>query len=124
MLVASRGNLGCEFKKPSKSVILIVDCHTHVFAPEDIDDREQRGRSEPWFRLLYGSGARMATADDLLRSMDGAGIDKSVVMSFGWQSDDACAASNEYLMEASLKADGRFIPFIVVNPSSRDVAVR
>lgn len=102
---------------------MIVDCHTHIFAPDVIRDRERLSRSEPWFRLLYGSGAKMATADDLLRSMDGAGIDRSVVMSFGWQSDEACAANNEYLMETTLKADHRIIPFIAVNPSSEEVAM-
>ena len=66
----------------------------------------------------------MATADELLGSMDRAGIDKSVVMSFGWKSDEACAAGNDYVMEAALKADGRLIPFIAVNPSSEDVAAR
>ena len=103
---------------------MIIDCHTHVFSPDVIDDRERRGQSEPWFRLLYGSGAKMATADELLGSMDRAGIDKSVVMSFGWKSDEACAAGNDYVMEAALKADGRLIPFIAVNPSSEDVAAR
>ncbi|MCY3800078.1 MAG: amidohydrolase family protein [Chloroflexi bacterium] len=103
---------------------MIIDCHTHVFSPDVIEDRELHARSEPWFQLLYGSGAKMATADDLLKSMDSAGIDKSVVMSFGWKSDEACAAGNDYAMEAALKSGNRLIPFIAVSPTSEDTAVR
>ena len=60
----------------------------------------------------------MATSDELLESMDEAGIEKSVVMSFGWSNADDCSAGNEYTMEASVRSGGRLLPFIAVSPAS------
>ncbi len=104
--------------------MLKIDSHTHVFAPKIIESRDLHGRSEAWFDRLYGSGAKMATTDDLLRSMDAAGIDKSVVMSFGWQSSELCTAGNDDLMESASRHPGRLIPFISANPSDPEDAVR
>ena len=114
----------CDSATRAANAMLKIDSHTHVFAPEIIESRDLHGRSEPWFHRLYGSGAKMATTDDLLSSMDTAGIDKSVVMSFGWRSSEQCAAGNDHLMERASRHSGRLIPFISANPSDPEDAVR
>lgn len=62
----------------------------------------------------------MATADDLLRSMDEAKVDRSVVAGFGWTDENACTRCNEYIVETANRSDGRIIPFIGIAPYDVD----
>ncbi len=64
----------------------------------------------------------MATRDDLLRSMDRAGIDRSVVLGFGWKDAADCTPGNEYIMESAQRSDGRLLPFITVVPGAAETA--
>ena len=64
----------------------------------------------------------MATRDDLLRSMDRAGVDTSVVMGFGWKWGDDCTTGNEYIMKSAAESAGRLLPFISVAPGDHGVA--
>ena len=78
--------------------------------------REEFARRDPWFGELYGAGVRMAARDDLLHSMDRAGIDRAVVMGFGWKDAADCTPGNEYIMESAQRSDGRLLPFVTVVP--------
>jgi predicted TIM-barrel fold metal-dependent hydrolase len=94
---------------------VIVDFHTHVFPPEMIAAREAIALRDPTFREMYGNPkAKMATADDLLRSMDAGGVDVSVVLGFAWWSKDDCRTQNDYVLDTALKSRGRLIPFCTV----------
>jgi predicted TIM-barrel fold metal-dependent hydrolase len=91
---------------------VIVDFHTHVFPPEVIDQRERYVRDDPTFRLLYGNPtAKLATADDLLRSMDAAAIDASIALGFQWADEATCRRHNDYLLEAAAASSGRIVAF-------------
>ncbi|MCJ7492217.1 MAG: amidohydrolase, partial [Dehalococcoidia bacterium] len=91
---------------------MIVDFHTHVFPPDICDDRNECLRLDPTFGLLYGRpDSRLATADDLLRSMDETRIDVSVVLNFAWQDSKLCRRTNDYILEAAAASGGRLIPF-------------
>ena len=60
---------------------MIIDSHAHVFPPEVIARRADLLATEPAFAEIYGdASAKMATADELLASMDAAGIDRSVIV--------------------------------------------
>ena len=62
---------------------LIVDVHTHIFPPEIADERDAYLASDATFAELYASPkARLATAAELLESMDAAGIDVSAALGF------------------------------------------
>ena len=87
-----------------------------------IEARAEFSRRDGWFGQLYGAGARMATRDDLLRSMDRAGVDTSVVMGFGWKWGDDCTTGNEYIMKSAAESAGRLLPFISVTPGDHGVA--
>jgi hypothetical protein len=99
---------------------VIVDIHTHVFPPEVAEQRDEFLSRDATFRELYSSAkARIATADELLASMDGAGIDRSVACGFAWSGVDLCRRHNDALLEAGVKSNGRIIPFCTVLPSDK-----
>jgi predicted TIM-barrel fold metal-dependent hydrolase len=103
---------------------MIVDCHTHLFPHEVIQERERFLALEPTFREIYGDEkAKLASADDLLRSMDEAGIDLSVALGFAWRDVDLCRRHNDYLLEASVKSGGHIVAFCTLPLSAGPSAV-
>jgi len=82
--------------------------------------RRQLTAADAAFAEMYGDeAARMATADDLLASMDGVGVDVSLAAGFWWR--DAALAEEHagYLLEAAAASDGRIVPFVpLVVPST------
>ncbi len=70
---------------------MIIDSHTHIFWPEVRDGREAFLARAATFRELYSRPkARIATAEELLVSMDAAGIDRSVACGFAWSDAELC----------------------------------
>jgi hypothetical protein len=91
---------------------VIVDAHTHLFPPEIARDRDQYVAADPTFGELYGNPeAKLASAEDLLRSMDAGGIDISVALGFSWTDLDTCRRHNDYLLDGAVRSDGRLLPF-------------
>jgi predicted TIM-barrel fold metal-dependent hydrolase len=91
---------------------VIVDCHTHVFPPSLVEARERLLAQDTTFGELYGSArARLATADELLVSMDAAGIDVSVALGFAWTDAATCREHNDYLLEKAARSNGRIVAF-------------
>lgn len=97
---------------------MIIDAHSHVFPPEVRHKRDEYLARDAAFRELYASPkARIATADELLASMDAAGIDRSVACGFAWSDAELCHRHNEYLLEAAAQSGGRLISFCTIQPS-------
>ncbi|MFA7249796.1 MAG: amidohydrolase family protein [Dehalococcoidia bacterium] len=92
---------------------MIVDVHTHIFPPRLIEERARLAASDAAFGELYGSvRARMATAEDLVASMDRAGVDASVAAGFWWSDPALRAEHAAYLLEATVRYPGRIVPFV------------
>ncbi|MDA8307896.1 MAG: amidohydrolase family protein [Deltaproteobacteria bacterium] len=90
---------------------MLIDVHTHIFPPDIITGRELFFAAEPEFQLLYGPAAsKMASAEELVRSMDENGIDLSVVFGFPWRNTEILARHNAYVIEAAARFPGRLIP--------------
>ncbi len=103
---------------------MIVDFHVHLFPPQIKEDRTPYLQRDAGFRQLYDSPkARIATADELLLSMDEAGIDVSVIQGFGWSTQDLCHEHNDYLLEAATLHPDRLIPFCTVQPLAGQEAI-
>lgn len=97
---------------------MIVDLHTHVFPPEIRDQREAYLARDAGFRELYSSAkAQIATAEELLASMEAAGVDVSVICGFSWSDAELCRLHSEYLLDAAKASGGRLIPFCTLHPS-------
>lgn len=95
---------------------MIVDAHAHVFPPALRERREALLTHEPAFAEIYADpAATMATAGEVLRSMDGAGIDRTVICNFAWHDDALIDETNEYILGAAAASQGRLIPFVSVS---------
>jgi predicted TIM-barrel fold metal-dependent hydrolase len=104
---------------------MVIDFHAHVFPPDVIQGRDEYVRRDTTFAEMYGrAGARMATAEDLLASMDEAGVDRSVVVGFAWSDPDLCRRHNDYLLESASRSNGRLIPFCTIQPAAGWIEVK
>jgi predicted TIM-barrel fold metal-dependent hydrolase len=103
---------------------VIVDFHTHIFPPWLRERRDEYIKRDPCFSLLYSQPeARMATAEELLASMDEAGIGLSVVLNVGWVSHELCVKTNDYILDSISRYPTRLIGFCAIQPKAGDTAV-
>ena len=103
---------------------MIVDFHTHVFPPQIKKDRSKYIERDPCFALLYSDPkSKIATADELIASMDEAGVDISVIANIGWTTHELCVETNDYILESISRYPQRLIGFGAVQPQSPDAAV-
>ncbi len=92
---------------------MIVDIHTHLVPPRLIAERGRLAASDEAFGEMYADPkARMATAEDLLASMDRAGVDVSVACGFWWRDPALAAEHAAYLVEAAHGSGGRILAFV------------
>lgn len=103
---------------------MIVDFHTHIFPPHIKRNRNKYIDNDPCFAILYSdSKAKLATADELIASMDEAGIDISVIVNIGWITHELCVETNDYILESIARYPKRLIGFCVVQPQSYEAAI-
>mgnify|MGYP001249087046 CR=1 FL=1 len=106
-------------------VNMIIDFHTHIFPPSFEDKRSDYLSRDATLAALYSnSDLAMASAEDLVSTMDEARIEKSVVMGLGWTDLEVAKASNDYILNSAARYDGRLIPFCSVNPAWGEMALK
>ena len=102
---------------------MIVDFHTHVFPPQVREQREEYLRQDATFRELYSDPhSKLASAEEVLASMDDAGVDVSVIVGFAWGEIDLCRQTNDYILEAAARSSGRLVAFCCVPARAGDEA--
>ena len=90
-----------------------------------IERRDRLTLSDPAFAELYGDpAARMASAEDLIASMNAAGVDRSVAAGFWWRDGALAEEHASYLLEAAAASDGRLIPFVPADLTAPDARER
>ncbi len=103
---------------------MIIDFHTHVFSPQIKKNRSKYIDSDPCFAILYSNPkARLATADELIASMDKDGVDISVIVNYGWITHEMCVETNDYILESIARYPHRLIGFCSVQPNSYEAAI-
>jgi predicted TIM-barrel fold metal-dependent hydrolase len=103
---------------------VIIDFHTHIFPPWLKERRDEYVKSDPCFSLLYGQPkARIVTAEELIASMDEAGIDLSVVLNAGWVSHELCVKTNDYILDSVSRYPKRLAGFCAIQPRAGDAAI-
>lgn len=102
-----------------------VDAHTHIFPPRLLAERTLWAERDATFANLFSTPrARMATAQDLLTSMDEAEVQWAVVAGMGWTDLSLAQLCNDYILEAYSRWPQRLIPFTSVNPLWGEKALR
>jgi len=103
---------------------VIIDFHTHIFPPWLKERRDEYVKSDLCFSLLYSQPkARITTAEELLASMDEAGIDLSVVLNAGWVSHELCVKTNDYILDSVSRYPTRLVGFCAIQPRAGDAAI-
>jgi len=103
---------------------MIIDFHTHVFSPRIKKNRRQYIDNDPCFALLYSKKeAKLTTTEELIDSMDKAGIDISVIVNIGWTTHEFCVETNDYILESIARYPQRLIGFCAVQPQSTGAAI-
>jgi len=103
---------------------VIVDFHTHIFPTWLKERREEYIKHDPCFSLLYSQPkARLAAAEELINSMDEAGIDLSVVLNIGWASHELCVKTNDYILDSVSRYPRRIVGFCAIQPTAGDAAI-
>ncbi|MDA0988983.1 MAG: amidohydrolase family protein [Chloroflexi bacterium] len=96
---------------------MIIDFHTHIFPPYVREHREELFPRDKTLATLYSSPtAQMASAEELVATMDGASIDLSVAVGIGWNDIELCRMANDYVIEAVQRFPLRLKGFCAVNP--------
>jgi predicted TIM-barrel fold metal-dependent hydrolase len=103
---------------------VIIDFHTHIFPLHIPEKRDEYLKCDPCFKELYANPkAKLASAEDLINSMDEDGIDVSVALNIGWSDHDLCVETNDYIMEAVAKYPKRIIGFCTIQPQAGEKAL-
>ncbi|MFC1943716.1 amidohydrolase family protein [Chloroflexota bacterium] len=103
---------------------MIIDFHTHIFPPRIKKNRSKYIDSDPCFAILYSKpDTKLATADELIASMDRDGVDISVILNIGWTTHELCIETNDYILESIARYPKRLIGFCTVQPQSLEAAL-
>ncbi|MBW1782255.1 MAG: amidohydrolase [Deltaproteobacteria bacterium] len=98
---------------------MIIDFHTHIFPPAFKELLGKLSSDEPAFGSLYNSPkARLVDAEELIRSMDENGVQRSVVFGFPWENAEQYARHNDYIMESIFQYPDRLTGFCAFSPLS------
>ena len=103
---------------------VVIDFHTHIFPPWIRERRDEYVKRDPCFSLLYSEQkARLATAEELIASMDKARVDLSVALNIGWASHELCVETNDYILDSVSRYPDRLVGFCSVQPKAGDAAI-
>ncbi len=104
---------------------MIIDFHTHIFPPQIKKNRSRYIDSDPCFALLYSNPkAKLITADELIASMDRAGVDISVILNIGWTTHELCLETNDYILESISRYPQRLVGFCSLQLHSPEAALK
>jgi predicted TIM-barrel fold metal-dependent hydrolase len=94
-----------------------IDTCTHVLPSNFGSERARIADADAIFRNLFTNPkAKIVQAEDLLTSMDQAGVDISVCAGFGWTDPGIARESNDYNLAAARLHPDRLVAFCSVNP--------
>ncbi len=97
---------------------MIVDAHCHIL-PASFPGRHRKllEQDATFAELFPQPGGRMATVEDLLKAMNSAGIDRSVIAGFGWTNPKVAREVNDYIIHAVTQYPEQLTGFCSINPA-------
>lgn len=104
---------------------MVIDFHTHVFPPRLKSNPQDYIDRDPVFASLYASPkAKIATAEDLIASMDREEVRVSVMLNLAWTNQELCVETNDYIMESAARYPRRLVGFGAIPTNSTETALR
>jgi uncharacterized protein len=104
---------------------MVIDFHTHVVPLRVKENRQDYAAADSGFASIFSDPkAKLATAEELIASMDKNGVDASVALNYGWRTASLCKEINDYLLDAAKRYPGRLVPFCNVDLSTGDAAIK
>jgi predicted TIM-barrel fold metal-dependent hydrolase len=104
--------------------MMIIDFHTHALPPWVKEGRSAYVERDPAFAQIYsGDKAKIATAADLIDSMDREGIAISVIVNYGWSTHELCIETNDYILESVARYPERLVGFCAVSRYDDDASL-
>ena len=98
---------------------MVIDFHTHIFPRYFTKKRDAFFSQEPAFEALYRPAAsRLASREELLRTMEEQGIQRSVVFGFPWEKAEHFRRHNDYIIESVQRHPDKLIGFCCFSPLS------
>jgi uncharacterized protein len=106
----------------------VIDAHVHLYSPEVNEDPAgwATAHGEPHWALMC-TRTRKATGrpvqgfpsvDGLLRDMDGAGVDRAVLLGWYWQRQENCERQNRFYAECVQAHPDRLSGFATIHPNA------
>lgn len=97
----------------------IIDMHVHLTPPCVSGRCRELQKTEPYWDLLAQTPRnRYVDAPELIREMDRAGVDQSVVFGFSFRDPGLCREVNTYTMESVAAYPDRLTGFMAVSPGA------
>ncbi|HOO70610.1 MAG TPA: TatD family hydrolase [Spirochaetota bacterium] len=90
---------------------MVIDFHTHLFAPDVISHRDAYLSDRHFALLNTDPASRLAGHTEALAACAEDGIDFMVAMGFAWHSASFCQRQNRYFAELPGLTGGKIIPF-------------
>lgn len=104
---------------------MIVDFHAHVLPPAVRDNRSCYVEKDAAFAAIYRvAKAAIATAEDLIQSMDRHGIDTTVIVNYSWTTPALCRETNDYILDSCSRYPDRLAGFCAVSDFTSDESLR
>lgn len=101
----------------------VIDAHTHLFPAEVCRDRRPYLARDAWFGELYASESiTLIQPEEMIASMDAAGIERSVVCGWPWRDAGLCREQNDFLAEVAGRFPDRIAWLAIVNPLANGAA--
>lgn len=96
---------------------LVVDAHVHLFPPEVVACKDDYCARDGWFGVTHSAwpADRFPRVDQLLNSMDEAGIDVAIIAAWPWRDPELCRYHNDFLAEVC-RNQPRLFWLGIVNP--------
>ena len=102
---------------------MIIDSHTHIFPSFFRDQRSRFFHEEPGFELIYGNPeSELAGREELLRTMDEEGVNKSVIFGFPWRKEEHFKRHNDYILDSVVQYPDRLIGLCCFSIESSGIA--
>ena len=103
---------------------MIIDFHVHVLPPRIKNDRSRYVEKDKAFaQICSGEKTKIATAEDLIDSMDRDGVDFSVIVNYSWTTHALCVETNDYILESVARYPKRLAGFCAVNSLVDDASL-